>query len=127
MQDPLEHPAAKNICFSVPTSVNREQFSKFEAQRRERGFDDSETWNLDMTIAKFILPRLIVFRQLNNGMPQEHTEESYNAVLDEIIEGLTYKANEDEYDLSPEEELVHFNKITKAFELLSKHIHGLWW
>lgn len=28
-----------------------------------------ETWNLDYTIAKFVLPRLKLFKKLNNGYP----------------------------------------------------------
>ena len=35
-----------------------ERLPKFEKQREEFGFDDSEMWNLDITIAQFLAPRL---------------------------------------------------------------------
>ena len=38
-------------------------------QRITRGFNDSETWNLDYTIAKLVLPRLKRFKELTNGIP----------------------------------------------------------
>lgn len=34
------------------------RLEEFQEQRKERGFDDSETWSLDITIVKFMLPRL---------------------------------------------------------------------
>lgn len=46
-----------NIQFSL-TDKTDEREEKFSQQRIERGFDDSETWSLDCTITKFILPRL---------------------------------------------------------------------
>ena len=42
-----------NICFSL-TEKDDEREEKFIKQRIERGFDDSETWGLDHTIASFI-------------------------------------------------------------------------
>ena len=38
---------------------------KFKEQRKERGFDDTETWCLDSTITSFVLPRLERFKELN--------------------------------------------------------------
>lgn len=41
--------------------------------KKKRGiytkFKDKETWSLDYTIAQFILPRLIRYKKLNNGVP----------------------------------------------------------
>lgn len=46
-----------NVCFSL-TEKDDKREKEFSEQRMERGFDDSETWALDYTIARFILPRL---------------------------------------------------------------------
>lgn len=46
-----------NVCFSL-TEEDDKREKEFSKQRMERGFDDSETWALDYTIAQFILPRL---------------------------------------------------------------------
>lgn len=65
-------------------------------QRRTRGFDDRDLWNLDNTIIQFIYPRLKVFRDWQC----EH--------------GYSYPS-----DLDPASWLEVLNKMTKAFELLS--------
>jgi len=39
-------------------------------QKRTRGFDDRELWSLEYTIAKYILPRLIAFKEFERmGIP----------------------------------------------------------
>ncbi len=40
---------------------------KYFFQRSIRGFDESDLWSLDHTIVRFVLPRLIAFRNLRNG------------------------------------------------------------
>ena len=47
--------------------INEKEYSektiaKHRKQYEKRGFDDSELWSLDVTIAKFILPRLKRFK-----------------------------------------------------------------
>ena len=37
---------------------------RFWWQRGTRGWDDSETWGLDGTLARFILPRLQRFKEV---------------------------------------------------------------
>lgn len=50
-----------NINFSL-TSKNDDREATFSKQRIERGFDNSESWSFDVTIANFILPRLKAFK-----------------------------------------------------------------
>lgn len=38
---------------------------KFFWQRLTRGFDDSVTWSLDITVAEFMLPRFKLYRESN--------------------------------------------------------------
>lgn len=38
---------------------------------KENGFHYEDTWNLDRTIIKFILPRLAYFRDNHDGIPNE--------------------------------------------------------
>jgi hypothetical protein len=52
-----------NICFSL-LDASDDRHEKYADQRRERGFDDYETWSLTDTFAKFMLPRLARFREL---------------------------------------------------------------
>lgn len=44
-------------------------------QRRTRGWDDSELWNLDLSLARLILPRLRAFRANAHGCPGSYCVE----------------------------------------------------
>jgi len=50
-----------NINFSVADEVYEKDLATremYKQQRFEQGFDDTETWHMDRTIALFIIPRL---------------------------------------------------------------------
>lgn len=66
--------------------------NKWKLERKLRGFDTTELWNLDATIAEFILPRLIAFKEMDR-----HSL----ICLDEILleEGLI-KTSRDFFDTS---------------------------
>jgi hypothetical protein len=53
----IKYIGVPNICFSL-TEKSEKRDNKFAKQRKKRGFDDSETWSLNYTIARFIIPRL---------------------------------------------------------------------
>lgn len=101
--DPLGIP---NVNFSIldwytdsEKDVNR--LAKFKQQRIERGFDDTECWNLDTTIAQFVLPRLKHFKENTNGYPGNDeipTFEKWNEILDKMIYAFDHIVNEDKYD-----------------------------
>ena len=70
-----------NINFSVADEVYEKDLATremYKQQRFDQGFDDTETWHMDRTIALFIIPRLKKFIELNNGIPTGETVESYN-------------------------------------------------
>lgn len=85
--DPLKIP---NCCFSlVDNDTPTEQKEEFRKQRVERGFDDSELWNLDMTIINFIYPRIKEFREIKYGYPgMLSSMEEWNEILDKIVDAL---------------------------------------
>lgn len=92
-------------------------------QRLTRGWADSDTWALDLVIAKFALPRLKRFRELNNGHPCNMTEEAWNARLDDMIYALTYAANEDlQYDRS-----IDLVRVERGLRQFGKYFLHLWW
>lgn len=98
---------------------NDERYKKFKKQRAERGFDDTETWGLDVTIAKFILPRLKRFKEISNGIPIGLTQEEWNKILDEIIEGFEI--------ISKDNMTINSEKEQRALKLFSEHYFSLWW
>ena len=61
----------KNINFSVAEEIygkDPTSLEKYKQQRFENGFDDTETWHIDRTLALFIIPRLKRFIEVNNNL-----------------------------------------------------------
>lgn len=93
---------------------------KFFIQRWIRGFDDSELWNLDCTIAQFILPRLRVFKEFNDGHPSNITMEEWNTILDTMIFSFENIEAEPNFD----NELEY--KIQHGLYLFAHYFGNLW-
>ena len=122
----------KNINFSVaeecygkdPTTLEM-----YKQQRFENGFDDTETWHIDRTMALFIIPRLKRFVEVNNGIPTGETVESYNEKLNFIISAFEnyYTTNKYYESTDIEERKQLTNDVRKAVDYLSKLWFELWW
>lgn len=116
--------------FSIAEEVypdEPEKLEKYKKQREERGFDDTETWHLDKTLALFLIPRLERFIQVNNGYPGGETEESFNEKLNFILKSFKeyYNGENDEVSLELEKErLINANK---AVAILGEIWFDLWW
>lgn len=96
---------------------------RFWWQRRTRGWDDGDTWSLDNTIAKFVLPRLKRFKELNNGFPGEFTSGEWDKVLDDMIYALTISANG--HWNAPDD--ADWKRVQRGHELFGKYFNDLWW
>lgn len=99
-------------------------------QRRTRGWDDSDTWSLDVTIAEFVLPRLRRLKELNDGYPcklddfdDEKGMKEWNEKLDAMIEAFEIACTEDWSFLEGE----RAEKFNHGFDLFAKHYRELWW
>lgn len=100
---------------------NDKRRKKYVKQRKKRGFDDTETWSLSCSFARFAIPRLKRFKKLNNGYPPDLTEKQWDRLLDEMIDGFKEVLKEDmakDYDRL---------KITRGLEAFSKYYMALWW
>ena len=109
----------KDINFSVlpDSESNPEKAKIYKEQRLERGWDDTELWNLDSTIIKFILPRLRRFKEVTAGYPPElETMENWLDVIQKMID--SFEKYLDSEPILPEDE---------GFELLHKYFFNLWW
>ena len=120
----------ENVNFSlVKPEENDERAKKYKEQRMTRGFDDSETWNLDITISKFLVPRLKAFNECNNGFPSRLTKKKWNKILEEMIEGFELYIKKDDWvfeqDLNERNE--KYAKVNKALKHFSKYFYDLWW
>ena len=122
----------KNINFSVAEEIygkDPASLEKYKQQRFENGFDDTETWHIDRTLALFIIPRLKRFIEVNNGIPNGETVESYNEKLNFIISAFENYYSTDRYyqstDSAEREQLA--DDVRKAVGLLSNLWFELWW
>lgn len=96
---------------------------KYLWQRLTRGWDDSDTWSLDSTIAEFVLPRLIRFKELNNGHPGNLTWDEWNNILDDMIWSMQAIVDDKQYNYDKETD----ERIQKGLDLFGEYFLGLWW
>lgn len=111
-----------NIQFSL-TDKNDGREIKFSKQRINRGFDDSETWSLDSTISKFILPRLKVFNDVKISHPPSITMSEWTLIIKKIITGFELLLKDNESYITGEDKIL----IEEGLDLFRKHFLDLWW
>ena len=93
------------------------RFPKWKKQRKKRGFDDTETWSLDVTICKYLVPRLKRFRKI----AVRKISKKQKTALDRMIKG---------FDIAKKDGIVGDKKVAavrRAFKLLGKNHEWLWW
>ena len=112
-----------NVCFSL-TDNKDERETKFSEQRKEVGFDDTETWSLTDTISRFIIPRLKRFKEVNNGVPHGQTEESWDITLDKMILSFELTCRDSGSRDYTDEERIQLNE---GLDLFRKYFFELWW
>jgi hypothetical protein len=116
--------------FSIAEEVYKdepEKLQRYKNQRDERGFDDTETWHLDKTVALFLLPRLKRYIQVNNGFPSGMTEESFNEKLNYIIKSFEEYYQDENTEVSLELEKERLSNAKKAVAILGEIWFDLWW
>jgi hypothetical protein len=116
--------------FSIAEEVypdEPEKLEKYKKQREDSGFDDTETWHLDKTLALFLIPRLERFIQVNNGFPGGETEESYYEKLNFILKSFKEYYNDENDEVSLELEKERLINANKAVSILGEIWFYLWW
>lgn len=134
--------------------MNKRQRKKY---LKEKGLYvmNKELWNLDYTIAKWILPRLKLYKNLTIGFPsidrkvysetkeyKDITFEDWQNILDEIILGFE-QILIDPLDIAIDKDLDFKNKtdykiyedicnerqekIERGLDLFKYYIQDLWW
>lgn len=81
-----------------------------------------DTWNLDYYIAKFILPRLKLFKKVGMGFPCDlkSINEWYD-ILDKMIAAFMILST-DEINTQDEQKIVN-----EGLDLFRKYYQDLWW
>lgn len=124
MENKVDTYGIKNVNFSL-VKEGDPRFEDFKKQRLERGFDSSELWSLDCTIASFIAPRLKAFRENSGDSPYDKSRTEWEKILDEMIEGFEIYPNH--FNWSPEESNQNWSKVYKALEYFHKYFFNLWY
>jgi hypothetical protein len=110
----------ENINFSLARKLkdDDERLETFKRQRIERGFDDTELWNLDTTLLKFLLPRLKEFKKQTKSYPSNvESFEEWQNILQKMIDAI-------EYNIYGNYNIEEYNE---KFKLLQEYIFDLWW
>ena len=109
-----------NINFSTYSEGDRRE-KEFLKQRLDRGFDESETWQLYQTISGFICPRLRAFKIVNQCHPPEMTPEKWDEIIDKMIKSFEL-VNKSDF-LSEQEA----DEIREGLNLFTEYFFALWW
>jgi len=121
--------------------MNKELTLRDIEKKCEINFDENETCDLDETISKFILPRLIYFRDNEQGIPSSlivldkrgrpqnelEAAQQWRDILNKMINAFWGNINGPwvDDDEAKEEELTQ--KRREGFELFAKYFESLWW
>ncbi len=96
---------------------------RFAWQRLTRGWDDSELWSMDHSLAVVILPRLKEFRKKHGGYPGSlETMEEWDAILDKMIAGFEWFASDARFDANP----IGYEDAQIGLDLFAKWYGHLW-
>lgn len=91
------------------------------------GWSLTETWDLDKTLCKFLLPRLYVFYKTDITLENEYYEGTFGHILETILEGLLLILDDyTNYKFDERQFVYKEGKTKEAFMLLGKYAQRLW-
>lgn len=106
---------------------------EYKKQLLKDGFDNTEIWNLNATICRFILPRLKEYKNIQvSSAGYYKTSDRHIEVLNCIIEAIEIFLNGEDDNT---EDLKHFKyalseegskKQEKGFRMLGRELLGFW-
>lgn len=113
----------KNVNFTLIDGTD-DRWEYFKKQRLERGFDESETWCLSETIAKFIYPRIKEFSEICPGYPGRlKSEKEWQEILKKIVFAFQLIANVDQLRWTEEQKQI----VQEGLDLFREWYFALWW
>lgn len=131
--DPRGHKNSSGFNFGF-YAVSADEEQEYLLQRLQRGFDDTEMWNLNSVIARFVLPRLKRFKEINHGYPINMTWEQWNEILDKMIWVFEHYDYEDDiFDgveyckMSKEQKEDIQTRHQEGLNLFGEYMDALWW
>lgn len=105
--------------------VGDKRQAKWRAQRKKRGFDDTETWSLRDSFTAYILPRLRRYRETRAGYPGcFNSREEWDAILGQMI--AAFEIVEKETGVGPVSKK-EWRQYERGMRLFAKWYMALWW
>ncbi len=99
----------------------------FLYQRLTRGWDDSETWSLEHSLAKHILPRLRRFREITIATTVDQEAQEWRDKLDKMIAAFEFVSSEDYWNATGQDYEKHQEETnSKAAIILSSLSRHSW-
>lgn len=89
----------------------------------EESINHEDLWNLDVTLARIILPYLRVFREHTIAYPASMKEKTWNKYLLQMERAFEIIIREDGALPSPEED----KAVERGLKLFAKYFQALWW
>ena len=75
-----------------------DRYKKYCKSIEKTGISPDELWNMDVTLAHFLLPRIKEFRKIAIGIPGGlNNLEEWHEIIDKMIVAFEIIADEDEY------------------------------
>ena len=110
---------------------NKRQRKKY-AKQHGTYVDYKETWNLDCVIAKFVIPRLKLYKKVTNGYPGRlNSVDQWYEIIDKMIYSFTYFIEDRDIDLSDpdwkDKEKSEYEKVKDGLKLFAEYYADLWW
>lgn len=105
--------------------LNDERQEEWKKQREERGFDNTELWNFDVTVIRYLTPRLQVFKEISPHHPVcFNSLDEWKQTIDTIIKGFSnyilYSENEIQWDDWNDKE------FKNSLDLFFKYFNNFW-
>jgi len=100
-----------------------ERIARFDMQLATRGWDDTDLWSLDLTIAQFVLPRLKAFKPFTNSFPASITNEEWKVIIQKMIDAFEIMVDGDRWPALNDEDAA---TVQEGCELFGKWFTHLW-
>lgn len=103
-------------------TASKERKQKSKKFFKKNGFYFEECWNLDFTIARFILPRLVHFKKIQHSTPASLSEKEWNEILDKMIKAFALLTDQESLFASRKQQ----ETIEEGLNLFAKYFQSLW-
>lgn len=104
-------------------SLTNQSYLRLILQNKIFGFDDTEHWNLDNSIASYIYPRLKKFREDPLGYPSDLSEKEWHEILGKMMHSFEHFTSGKNFDQNASKEI---EKVQEGLNLFAKYYNSLW-